>query len=153
MCDVDYYFALIPTLRFSFAFEGVGNFGKVVVLVQGSSTVLIYDSVPLLEVLCEGLEAVAGHNMLEALSFEIRLPGGFYMDPDFMGSTIQTVENVLFKPGWSALRQVSFKLPVELSRSCEKLSEELQFLPDKYLSRLLKLESVAFRFSAYVERI
>ena len=71
-------------------------------------TVLIYDSVPLLEGLCEGLEAMAGHNMLEALSFEIRLPGDFYMDPDFMGSTFQTVENVLFKPGWSALRQVFF---------------------------------------------
>ena len=41
MCNVDYCFALIPTLRFSFAFEGVGNFGKVVVLVQGSSITVI----------------------------------------------------------------------------------------------------------------
>ena len=37
MCNVDYYYALISTLRFSFAFEGMGKFGKVVVLVQGSS--------------------------------------------------------------------------------------------------------------------
>ena len=62
-------------------------------------TVFLYDSVPLLEGFCEGLEAMAGHNMLEALSFETRVHG-LYMDSVFVGSsTFQKVENVLVNLG------------------------------------------------------
>jgi len=59
------------------------------------------------------------------------------------------VEKVLVKPGWSALRQVSFKvlIPGWPAESSAELSEMLQSLPDKYLSHLSKLESVAFNYS------
>ena len=100
--------------------------------------------------LCEELEAMAGHNMLETLSFEVYV--GFRDAEDSMGYIIQSVEKVLVKPGWSALRQVSFKVPIAgyvLENSAE-LSETLQSLPDKYLSHLLKLESVTFSYSVYV---
>ena len=64
------------------------------------------------------------------------------------------MENVLVKPEWPSLRQVSLKLsfpPVRRSESAYCLSEALQSLPDKYLNRLLKLESVAFNYStAYI---
>ena len=102
---------------------------------------------PPLAGLCEELEAMAGHNALEVLSFEV-LVDSHYTE-DSVGSTIQEVENVLVKPGWSALRQVSFKLPVKDRRGSAELTEALQSLPDKYLSRLPKLESVAFNYSAY----
>ena len=55
---------------------------------------------------CEELEAMAGHNMQEALSFEVEVFG--QETEDFIGSVFQKVEEILVKPGWSALRQVSF---------------------------------------------
>ena len=103
--------------------------------------------------LCEELEAMAGHNMLEALSIKVHI-GDNTETEDFIGSIIQKVENVLVKPGWSALRQVSFQVSIPcclLSKEdSAKLSRALQSLPDKYLSHLPKLESVAFNYSAYV---
>ena len=103
---------------------------------------------PLLPGLCEELEAMAGHNTLESLSFEVRI-NARHMTLDSIRSTIQKVESVLVKPGWSALRQVSFKLPVKLWGESAEFTEALQSLPDKYLSHLPKLESVAFNYSAY----
>jgi hypothetical protein len=121
-------------------------------------TVLLYDdSIALVAALqlaglCEELEAMAGHNMLEALSFEVKI----YIigTEDFIGSIIQKVEKVLVKPGWSALRRISFKLLLmrwgKDDGYSTKLCEALNFLPDKYLSHLSKLESVAFNYSAYI---
>ena len=102
------------------------------------------------ERLCEELEAMAGHNMLEALTLEVEIRRD--ETPDNIGFMIQNVEKVLVKPGWSALRQVSFKVPVAccLVRD-ENLSEKLlSLLPDKYLNHISKLQSVAFSFSSYV---
>ena len=112
-------------------------------------TVPIYSKpgVPPLAGLCEELEVMAGHNTLEALFFEVLL--SCYHTEDFVGSTIQEVENVLVKPGWPALRQVSFKLAVRDCGGCAELIEALQSLPYKYLNRLSKLDSVAFSYSAY----
>jgi hypothetical protein len=114
---------------------------------------VILHSVPLALVgLCEELEAMAGHNMLEALSFEVQVDDD--MAEYLIGFIIQKVEEVLVKPGWSALRQVSFKLLVrrwEMNDGySSKLCEALQSLPDKYLTRLSKLESIAFDYSAYI---
>ena len=110
-----------------------------------------YHGVPPLAGLCEELEVMEGHNTLEALrvSFDVLVDSNHR--EDWVGSTIQEVENVLVKPGWSALRQVSFKLPIrDQGRGSAELTEALQYLPDKYLSRLSKLESVAFNYSAYL---
>jgi hypothetical protein len=113
--------------------------------------VFLYDDLPLAG-LCDELEAMAGHNVLEALSFEVLVDSD--ETEDSIGSIIQKVEKVLVKPGWSALRQVSFKLSIACCQVAReesaKLSEALQSLPDKYLSHLSKLESVAFNLSAYV---
>jgi hypothetical protein len=115
-------------------------------------TVRIYDDDSTLGGLCKELEAMTGHNMLEALSFEIELVGD--EEEDFVGSLIQKMEKILVKPGWSALRQVSFKAPIACCRvsteDSTKLSEALQSLPNKYLNHLPKLGSVDFNFSAYV---
>jgi hypothetical protein len=116
-------------------------------------TVPLYDDtfpVPLpLAGLCGELEAMAGHNMLETLSLEVEMD--IAVTEDFIGSIIQKVEKVLVKPGWSALRQVSFKLSLKnWVDNSANLCEALQSLPDKYLSHLSKLESVAFDYSAYV---
>ena len=64
---------------------------------------------------------------------------------ELIGSKVQKVESVLVKPGWSALRQVSFTLKFTLTDFLEqqKLCEMLRSLPDKYLSH----ESVTFNFS------
>ena len=100
--------------------------------------------------ICEELEALAGQNMLEALSLRV-IADSYYETADFIGSTIQKVEGVLVKPGWSALRKVSFKLEVGcVSSERAKFSESLQSLPDKYLSHLSKLDSVAFNYSVEV---
>ena len=108
-------------------------------------TVSIYDSVPLpLSGLCEGLEAMAG-NMLEALSFEVHVDD--HETEESIGSEVQRVEKVLIKPGWSSLRQVSFKVKIACWGNSAKLYEELQSLPDNYLSQLSRLESVTFNFS------
>ena len=104
--------------------------------------------------LYEELEAMAarGHNTLEVLSFEVLVES--YYKEDSVGSTIQKVENILVKPGWSALRQVSLKLSVKLWGESAELTEGLQsllVLPDKYLGHLpkLRLDSVAFNYSTY----
>jgi hypothetical protein len=103
--------------------------------------------------LCEELEALAGDNILEALSFRVHV--NVQETVDFVGAIIQKVENVLVKPGWSALRRISITLLLLRSglgkdddRSI-RLSEALQSLPDKYLSHLSKLESIVFYYSAY----
>ena len=100
---------------------------------------------------------MAGHNMLEALSIVFHVDG--HDTEDLIGSTIQKVEGVLVKPGWSSLSTVTFDVSVAycLAPSClasredmsDELSEALQSLPDKYLIHLSKLESVAFNYSAY----
>ena len=113
-------------------------------------TVSLYDDLPLAG-LCDELEAMAEYNMLEALSFEVQVDAD--ETESSVGSIIQEVEKVLVKPGWSALRQVSFKLSIrccQVSREdSAKLSEVLESLPDKYLCHLSKLESVAFNFSVF----
>ena len=103
--------------------------------------------------LCEGLEAMAVHNKLEVLSIALCIGYGDDVTEDSVGSILQNMERVLVKPGWSALRQVSFRVDISgfwrVSReSSARLSKALQSLPDKYLSQLSKLESVAFNYSA-----
>jgi len=95
----------------------------------------------------EELEAMTGLNMLEVLSIEIQVDGN--ATEDFIGLILSQLEEALVKPGWSALRQVSFKVEIMPSEYSAKLSEALQSLPDKYLSHLPNHESVAFNFSAY----
>ena len=112
-------------------------------------SVSIYNSSLPLGRLCEGLDGMAEHNMLEALSFDILVDEG--ETEDFVGSQVQRVEEVLIKPGWSALRQVSFKITIAC---CGGNDSELykalllQSFPDKYLSHLSRIESVAFNISA-----
>ena len=69
--------------------------------------------------LCEELEAIAGHNMPEALSFRIHVH--CHETEDCIGSIIQGVEKVLVKPGWSALRTVSFKVSTPTWKASEAL--------------------------------
>ena len=95
--------------------------------------------------LCEELEAMAGDNMLEALSLDVSVDDR--ETEDFIGSIIENVGKVLVNPGWSALRQVSFNVSIIDWGDGPKLSKSLQSLPDKYLSHLSKLESVAFNYS------
>jgi hypothetical protein len=104
--------------------------------------------------ICEELETLAGRNVLEDLSFRVHVDDDETED-FILGSIIQKVEGVLVKPGWSALRSVSFKFLVFCLRTVEsddraKLSESLQSIPDKYLSHLSKLDSVAFNYSVEV---
>ena len=94
------------------------------------------------------------HNMLEALSFEVGVNG--YESKDLIGSIIRNVENVLVRPGWPALKQVSLKVSIELpcclysrEKSAE-MSEPLQSLPNEYLGPLSQLESIVFNFSASI---
>jgi hypothetical protein len=97
--------------------------------------------------LCEELEAMAGQYELEALSIEIYLDG--HGEEDSIGSIIQNVEKILVKPGWSALRQVTFKVVIGILGNGVKLYETLQSsLPDKYFSYFLKF--VAFSETIYV---
>ena len=114
------------------------------------SASLLYISLNLrLAGLCEGLEAMAGHNMLEALSIDLHVDDQEETE-DSVGSEVRRIEEVLVKPGWSALKQVSFKITLihwgtgpnlELYKALE------QTIPDKYLNHLSKLESVTFDFS------
>jgi hypothetical protein len=94
---------------------------------------------------------MAGHNMLEDLSFEFHVVGYYGRLGEAIGSMLQKVETVLVNPGWSALRQVSFEVIITnwgvLWKDHAHVLETLQSLPDKYLSHLPKLESVAFNFS------
>ena len=87
---------------------------------------------------------MSGHNMVEALFFEVNVDA--HESEDFIGSVIQKVEEVPVSPGWSALRQVSFKISSLMGVNNVKL-EALQSLPDKYLWRLSKLQSIAFTYS------
>jgi hypothetical protein len=104
--------------------------------------------------LCEELDAMTGHNILEVLSFALNVNGHEIerATENSIGSIIQKLEGILVKPGWSALRQVSFDVSIACCQASledsEKLTEALQSLPDKYLSHLSKLESVAFNYSA-----
>jgi hypothetical protein len=95
--------------------------------------------------LCEELEAMAGNNMLESFSLEILAE--IRETEDFIGSTFQKVEGILAKPGWSALRQVSFKVTIASWRNdVSEILPLLQSLPDRYLSHLSKLGSIAFNY-------
>ena len=55
--------------------------------------------------LCEVLEEMAGHNVLEALSLEVVVSGdpGQGETEDFIGSAFQKVEEALVNPGSSGL--------------------------------------------------
>ena len=113
-------------------------------------SVSVYNDLPLAGI-CEGLEAIAGHNMLESLSFEVLVDED--ESEDFVGSEVQEVEKVLVKPGWSSLKQVSFKVTISCWGGSAKLCKALvQSLPDKYLSQISKLESVAFDFSVAIDK-
>ena len=116
-------------------------------------TVSIYNSFPQsLAGLCEGLETIAGRNMLESLSFEVLVDD--HEAEDTVGSYLQSVEKVLVKPGWSGLKQVSFKVTISSwGGSAEPYKALVQSLPDKYLSQISTLESVAFNFSVAIEKI
>ena len=86
--------------------------------------------------------------MLESLSFELLILLERERE-DFIGSAFRKVEEALVKPGWSALRQVSFK--VSIRSWAPELSEALQFLPRKYLSHFSKPGSVAFSYECKME--
>ena len=92
----------------------------------------------------EELEALAGRNILETLSLKVYLNARETETADFIGLIIQKVERVLVKPGWSALRQVSFEVFCYTLENRAKLSEALQSLPGNYIGHLSKLVSVAF---------
>ena len=102
--------------------------------------------------LCQELEVMVGHNMLEALSFQVNVEG--HESKDLIGSTIQNVEHVLVGPGWPSLKQVSLKVSIACflvsKAETAALSEALQSLPNEYLSRLSQLESIVFNFSVSV---
>ena len=103
--------------------------------------------------LCEELEAMAGHNVLEALCYTITIGSSENTEgdaDDFIETIIQKVGGVLVKPGWSALRLVFFTVFRRAWTDRENL-EALQSLTDKCLSHISKLDSdsesvqIAFR--------
>ena len=102
--------------------------------------------------LYEELEAMAGHdNNLEVLSCELVADAGNETE-ELIGPIFLEMEQILVKPGWSALRQVSFKVSIAgWRRDGEELCMELQILPDIFLSHLPKLESVAFNYECNVD--
>ena len=102
-----------------------------------------YVSVSLPIRLCEELEAMAGHNVLEALTFEI---GTTYAE-ECIGNIIQKVGEVLVKPGWSDLRHVSFEVACLDGAKLEALRS---LIIEKYLSHFSELEFVAFDYSVDV---
>ena len=53
---------------------------------------------------------MAGNNILEALSFNIEVFTDDNEAEHLIGIAFQKVEDVLAKPGWSALKRVSFKV-------------------------------------------
>ena len=116
-----------------------------------------------LEGLCKQLKTMAGHyRMLKALSFKVRIDGDSddheetENASDMIGTTLQKLGEVLVKPGWSALRQVSFNVSIPCCGTSReeitKLSEELHSLPDEYPSHLSKLESVSFNYSVVASK-
>ena len=113
------------------------------------------DTLPL-SVLCEELKTMAGnYTMLEVLSIQVKLRSRKDIleleTVRSIGFSFQELEEVLVKPGWSGLRQISFKVSIPCcgvsGEDIAQWSEELQSLPNKYLSRISKLESVAFNYS------
>ena len=83
-------------------------------------------SLPLLLVgLYNELQAMAGHNILEALSFEVNVDGCETEN----SSILHNVENSLVKPGWSTFRQVSFKLSITF---CLVSRRTAQSFPRRY---------------------
>ena len=113
-------------------------------------TVLFFDGI--LSELCAELEAMTGHYMLEALSFEINIDN--HDTENCIRSIIEEVEKILVKPGWSALRHVSFEFSLgyrgKSREEVAKLSEALlQYLPDKY-PNFSKLEELVAINSSYV---
>ena len=102
--------------------------------------------------LCEELEAMAGHNMLEALSLEVGVDG--HEPVHLIRFIIHNVGKVLVKPGWPALSRVSIKVSIAcclVSREdSTKLTEALQSLPDKYLSHLKTRRLQLFRLRCQV---
>ena len=118
--------------------------------VLGFSVLILFSSYfpQPLEGVFEELEALAGNNVLEAISFEIDVYGN--EAEDAIGSLIQNVKKLVATPGWPALRQVSFEVRICVVAVGAELSEALQSLFDRYSSHSSKLESVAFNFSAYV---
>jgi hypothetical protein len=146
----------LEKLHLSIGYQCLGGFHDILSLCSRTlkvfdlSVSLYSDSVPLTG-LWENLEAMAGLNMLEAFSFEVRVNcrhGHGVTEDLVVVSIFRQVEELLVKSGWSALRQVSFKImPADYGT---QLSKALHSLPDKYLSHLPKLKSVAFNFSAVV---
>ena len=98
---------------------------------------------------------MAGHNVLEALTYTITIGSSENKEDDaddFVGTIIQKVGEVVVKTGWPDLRHVSFKVSRQARRDRAK-SETLQSLTNKCLSRILKLESVQVTFSYEVQII
>ena len=94
--------------------------------------------------LCEELEVMAGHNVLEALNFEIEM-GDSNLE-DCIGAIIPKLGEVLVKPRWSALQRVFFKFDCLIVDSTE--FEALRSLTiEKHLSHFSELESLAFNYS------
>ena len=100
--------------------------------------------------LWEELDTMAGLDMLESISFRVLVNGPDTNSEGFIGPTLQKMEEVLMKPGWSALKEVSVKIEIITTGDSVEFIEALQSLPDKYLSHLPKRESFTFNFSAYV---
>ena len=104
-----------------------------------------YVSVSLPIQLCEELEAMAGHNVLEALTFEFEI-GDSNSREDCIGTIIPKLGEVLVKPGWSALRQVFFKVAC-LTMDSAILKALQSPTIEKLLSHFSELGSVAFNYS------
>ena len=106
--------------------------------------------------LCEELEAMARHNVLETLSYTITMSSSENTEDDaddFIGTIIQKVVGVLIKPGWSALRLVFFTVFHHAWRDSDRKNlEALQSLTDKCLSHILKLESESVRVTFHCVR-
>ena len=114
-------------------------------------SILLYHEPPIppLAGLCEELEAMTGRNVLEVLSVRVNIYDGCEID-ESIGPIFQKLE-VLVEPGWSSLREVT--LYVCCLRAVEREKAEiLRSLPNKYLSRLSKLESVTFDYSIMFTR-
>ena len=105
-----------------------------------------------LEGVCEGLEALAGHNRLEDIIFEFKVSADYDETEGAIGSLIEDVKKLLAKPGWSALRRVYFKVLIFRSLVVKnaELLEALRTLFDKHFSHSSKVGSVALNFSVYI---
>ena len=99
--------------------------------------------------LCGELEAMAGRNMLESLSFDVLVE--LRHTEDFIGPIIQGIETALVKPGcWPALKEVNLKLiclSTVTDEIGDKFCDSLQSLPEKYLSHLSEHNSIDFDYT------